>query len=96
MRLFLTLFGSCAKILKNSGEQDDRENFFSIVDLHAITVPQDPKKLKEGVMTAAATYLAAGIDPAKCKVFVQVCPMVSVWSGHVLPEMFDGNSDHPG
>lgn len=43
-----------------------------MVDLHAITVPQDPKKLKMGVNNAVAAYLAAGIDPEKSKVFVQV------------------------
>lgn len=42
------------------------------MDLHAITVPQDPKQLQAGVINAAATYLAAGIDPEKSKVFVQV------------------------
>lgn len=42
------------------------------MDLHAITVPQDPKQLRAGVISAAATYLAAGIDPEKSKVFVQV------------------------
>ena len=52
--------------------QDKYENFFFVVDLHAITVPQDPKQLKAGVINAAATYLAAGIDPEKSKVFVQV------------------------
>lgn len=52
--------------------QDERENFFFVVDMHAITVPQDPKKLSEGVISAAATYLAAGIDPGKSKMFVQV------------------------
>eukprot|EP00752_Nemacystus_decipiens_P010013 g8927.t1 len=51
--------------------QDKYENFFFVVDLHAITVPQDPKQLKAGVINAAATYLAAGIDPEKSKVFVQ-------------------------
>lgn len=43
-----------------------------MVDLHAITVPQDPKALKAGVINSVATYLAAGIDPEKSKVFVQV------------------------
>lgn len=52
--------------------QDKHENFFFVVDLHAITVPQDPKQLKTGVVNAVATYLAAGIDPEKSKVFVQV------------------------
>ncbi|CAM9120246.1 unnamed protein product [Ectocarpus fasciculatus] len=51
--------------------QDKYDNFFFVVDLHAITVPQDPKNLKAGVINAAATYLAAGIDPEKSKVFVQ-------------------------
>lgn len=52
--------------------QDKHENFFFVVDLHAITVPQDPKQLKTGVINAVAAYLAAGIDPEKSKVFVQV------------------------
>lgn len=55
-----------------SETQDKYDNFFFVVDLHAITVPQDPKNLKAGVINAAATYLAAGIDPEKSKVFVQV------------------------
>ncbi|CAM9591043.1 unnamed protein product, partial [Discosporangium mesarthrocarpum] len=53
-------------------EQDENENFFFVVDLHAITVPHDPKALKENTMKAAATYLASGIDPTKSKIFVQV------------------------
>lgn len=52
--------------------QDDRENYFFVVDLHAITVPQDPKKLEAAVTSAAATFLAAGVDPKKSKVFIQV------------------------
>ena len=60
--------------------QDKYENFFFVVDLHAITVPQDPKQLKAGVINAAATYLAAGIDPEKSKVFVQVhSPVAPLW-----------------
>lgn len=55
-----------------SNGQDTYENFFFVVDLHAITVPQDPKQLKTGVVNAVATYLAAGIDPEKSKIFVQV------------------------
>jgi tryptophanyl-tRNA synthetase len=51
--------------------QDDYENFFCVVDLHAITAPHDPKKLRHDSMSAAATYLASGIDPKKSKVFIQ-------------------------
>ena len=51
--------------------QDDFENYFCVVDLHAITVPHDPKKLRQDSLSAAAMYLASGIDPAKSKVFIQ-------------------------
>jgi len=51
--------------------QDKYQNIFSIVDLHAITLPQDPKALKEATYLTAATYLAAGIDPKKSIIFVQ-------------------------
>lgn len=44
---------------------------FCIVDLHAITVPQDPKKLKKSILNTAALYLACGIDPEKSIIFVQ-------------------------
>jgi tryptophanyl-tRNA synthetase len=47
------------------------ENFFMVVDLHAITMPHDPKDLEESTLASAALYLAAGIDPTKSKVFVQ-------------------------
>ncbi len=47
------------------------KSIFCIVDLHAITVPQDPKKLKENIYSMAALYLAAGIDPKKSSLFVQ-------------------------
>jgi len=52
-------------------QTDDFENYFCVVDLHAITVPHDPKTLKENTMKAAATYIACGIDPKKSKIFVQ-------------------------
>jgi tryptophanyl-tRNA synthetase len=51
--------------------QDARENVFCIVDLHAITVPQDPKVLKKKTRELAALYLACGIDPQKSIIFVQ-------------------------
>ena len=44
---------------------------FCVVDLHAITVPQDPKILRQNILNVAATYLAAGVDPARCDIFVQ-------------------------
>lgn len=51
--------------------QDDHECIYCIVDMHAITVPQDPKQLREHILDVAALYLAVGIDPEKSIVFVQ-------------------------
>ena len=44
---------------------------FCVVDLHAITVPQDPKLLREQTRRTAAQYIAAGIDPSMSTLFVQ-------------------------
>jgi len=52
-------------------EQEDKENIFCIVDLHAITVFQDPKELKTKIRELAAIYYACGIDPQKSTVFAQ-------------------------
>ncbi|KAA1421175.1 tryptophan--tRNA ligase [Nocardioides humilatus] len=51
--------------------QRDHEPFFFIADLHAITVEQDPKVLRERTLRAAAQLLAMGIDPARSSIFVQ-------------------------
>jgi tryptophanyl-tRNA synthetase len=51
--------------------QDDFETYFCIVDLHAITVAQDPGALRQGTLVTAAQYLAMGIDPARSTIFVQ-------------------------
>ncbi len=53
------------------GMQNDYNCFFCIVDLHAITVKQDPKILKRNTLEVAATYVASGIDPKKSVVFNQ-------------------------
>ena len=51
--------------------QDDYDNYFCIVDLHAITVPQDPKVLRQKIREVAAIYLGSGLDPEKCVIFRQ-------------------------
>lgn len=51
--------------------QHEMESLFCVVDMHAITVPQDPKKLKEQTREIAASYLASGIDPEKSVIFAQ-------------------------
>src|SRR5437762_4592195 len=51
--------------------QYDYECIFCIVDLHAVTVPQDPKELRTKITEIAALYLAAGIDPKSSSIMVQ-------------------------
>jgi tryptophanyl-tRNA synthetase len=52
-------------------EQYDYENYFFIADLHAITVPHDPKTLAQNTYTLAALYLACGLDIDRTTIFVQ-------------------------
>ena len=51
--------------------QEDHQPFFFIADLHAITVEQDPKVLRERCLVAAAQLLAMGVDPARSAIFIQ-------------------------
>ncbi|PZV24858.1 MAG: tryptophan--tRNA ligase [Snowella sp.] len=51
--------------------QQDYDNFFCVVDLHAITVPHDPKQLAQNTYAIAALYLACGIDLEYSTIFVQ-------------------------
>jgi tryptophanyl-tRNA synthetase len=51
--------------------QETHDAVFCVVDLHAITVPQDPKLLREQTRRTAAQYIAAGIDPERSVLFVQ-------------------------
>lgn len=51
--------------------QDDHDCVYCIVDLHSITLPQDPKVLRENILDVAALYMAVGLDPKKSIIFVQ-------------------------
>jgi tryptophanyl-tRNA synthetase len=51
--------------------QDDYDCLYCIVDLHALTVPQDPKVLRKNVREMAALYIAVGLDPEKSTIFRQ-------------------------
>ena len=51
--------------------QDEFESIFCVVDLHAITVSQDPEELRKKTIEIAKIYLACGIDPKKSTIFVQ-------------------------
>ena len=73
--------GNYLGAIKNFVElQDEKENdcIFCVVDLHAITVKQDPKELKKNIRETVATFIASGIDPNKSIIFNQ--SMVSAHS----------------
>jgi tryptophanyl-tRNA synthetase len=55
----------------NLQNQKDTECIFCVVDLHAITVKQNPKELKKNIRETAATFIASGIDPNKSIIFNQ-------------------------
>ena len=52
-------------------EQHEVDAFHPIVDLHAITVPQDPEELRESTLDLTALLIACGLDPDVCTLFVQ-------------------------
>ncbi len=67
----LTL-GSYLGAIKNWVEMiEEYNNYYCIVDMHAITVRQDPKELRQRTLEQLAQYIAAGLDPEKCALFVQ-------------------------
>lgn len=51
--------------------QDDYDCYFCVVDQHAITVPQEPKELRDNMKSLAALYIASGINPDKSTIFIQ-------------------------
>jgi len=66
--------GNYLGAIKNFVElNNDNENecIFCVVDLHAITVSQDPKKLRDNIRETVATFIASGIDPNKSIIFNQ-------------------------
>ena len=64
--------GNYLGAIKNWVElQKEYDPIFCVVDIHAITVPQNPEELRRNTLEVAKTYLAAGIDPKKSTIFVQ-------------------------
>ena len=55
---------------------NDNKCIFCVVDLHAITVKQDPKELKNNIRETVATFIASGIDPKKSIIF-KFCRMIT-------------------
>ncbi|MBE0451133.1 MAG: tryptophan--tRNA ligase [Clostridia bacterium] len=52
-------------------QQDDKDCFYCVVDMHSITLPQDPIELRRRTIELAALYVAIGLDPKKVTLFVQ-------------------------
>jgi len=52
-------------------QQDDKDCIYCVVDMHSITVPQDPVKLRKSIIELAALYMAIGLDPNKVTLFIQ-------------------------
>lgn len=66
----LTL-GNYLGALKNWAElQEDYRCYYCVVDMHAITVRQDPAELRRRTLDVAALYMAAGIDPKRSVIYV--------------------------
>ncbi|HHZ00767.1 MAG TPA: tryptophan--tRNA ligase, partial [Tissierellia bacterium] len=51
--------------------QDDYDCFYCVVDMHAITVPKEPKDLRKNTYEVLANYIAAGLDPDRVTLFIQ-------------------------
>lgn len=51
--------------------QDEKDNYFCVVDMHAITMPQDPGELRRGTRELAAVLIASGLDPRRSTIFIQ-------------------------
>ncbi len=64
--------GNYLGALKNwVGFQKTHQCFFCIVDLHALTLPQNPLELQQDILTTVATYIASGINPDQSAIFPQ-------------------------
>lgn len=67
----LTIGSLIGGITQSIKYQDEYESFIFVPDLHAITVPQDPKALHERIKKNVALYIACGIDPDKNTIYIQ-------------------------
>jgi tryptophanyl-tRNA synthetase len=67
----LTLGTYLGALRRFAADQESTTSVFCIVDLHALTTPQDPEQLRRRTLDTAAHYLASGIDPDQSTLFVQ-------------------------
>ena len=55
---------------------DGHECYYGVVDMHAITIPYVPADLRKNVYECAAQYMACGLDPDKCNLFLQLIILI--------------------
>ena len=67
----LTLGNYLGAIKQMVAMQDEYESYLFVADLHALTIPQDPKELNERIRKFIAMYIACGIDPKKNTIYIQ-------------------------
>jgi tryptophanyl-tRNA synthetase len=67
----LHLGNALGAVAQWAGLQDEFDAYFCVVDLHSITLPQDPATLRRRTLATAAQYLAMGVDPFRATIFVQ-------------------------
>src|SRR3954469_1740267 len=67
----MTLGAYLGALRRFAQHQDEDTSLFCIVDLHALTPPQEPEALRRRVLNQVALYLAVGIDPKRSTIFVQ-------------------------
>ena len=80
----LTLGNHLGALRRFVDRQDDVEGYYFVSDLHALTTPQDPARLRHTTLSTAATLIAAGLDPARSTVFVQSHVPTHVAMGYLL------------
>jgi len=83
-------FGAVQKWVNElkSAKTEDHDRIFSVVDLHAITMPQKPKELRENILTMTASLLGCGLDSKKAILFqqshvdehAQLCWILELWA----------------
>ncbi len=67
----LTLGNYLGALRRFAAGQDDTDAFYFVADLHAMTTEHDPQRLRDLTVQTAGLFLAAGLDPRRCAVFVQ-------------------------
>lgn len=76
--------GALKNFAKLQNEMIDYEFFIFVADMHAITVPQDPKELKQNIRNVAALYLACGLNPDRLVLFLQSEVDAHIKLGYVM------------